>query len=255
MAALKIVILIVAALATSALSGMLGMAGGILLLAIMFSVMDDATEVIPLHGAVQLVSNGTRALAFLPHVDFRTVVRFTLGTLPGIVIGYFLLQKFGKSPEAQPYLRMLIGAYILIATFLPKPKKAEQSRMTWYDFPLLGFVTGAAALLVGATGPLIAPLFARRDFVKERLVATKAMCQMVTHVEKLIVFGLIGIDFGRFGPILAAMIVAVIIGTYLGRAMIRKLSPELFVTLFKVALTLAGLKVLLIDGVWPLVKG
>lgn len=255
MTLLKILVLIVAALATATLSGILGMAGGILLLAIMFSVMEDHAEVIPLHGAVQLVSNGTRTFAFLPYVDLRTVGRFALGTLPGMALGYLLLMKVGKMPEAQPYLRMLIGAYILIATFLPKPKKADSHAMVWYDFPLLGFLAGGAALLVGATGPLIAPLFARRDFVKERLVATKAMCQMITHLEKLIVFGLIGIDYRKFGLLLAGMAAAVVAGTFLGRRLIKHVSPELFVKLFKVALTLAGLKVLLWDGVRPLLAG
>lgn len=251
----KIAILILAALATATLSGMLGMAGGILLLAIMFSVMKDHDDVIPLHGAVQLVSNGTRTFAFLPFVDYRTVGRFALGTLPGMCVGVYLLLTIGRMPSAQPYLKILIGTYILMATFLPKPKSAG-GKMVWYDFPLLGFMAGAAALIVGATGPLIAPLFARRDFVKERLVATKAMCQMITHFEKLIVFAFLGsIEVAKFGPLLIGMSAAAIIGTFIGRKLIIHVSPELFVKLFRAALVLAGLKVLVWDGLKPLVIG
>lgn len=247
------VILIAAAFVTSTISGILGMAGGILLLAIMFSVMESHQDVIPLHGAVQLLSNGTRAAAFRHDIDWRTVVRFSVGSLPGLVLGYLLLKTLGNMPEAKPYLRTVIGLYILIAAYLPKPEK-HTSRMVWYDFPLIGFFAGAAGLIVGATGPLIAPLFARRDFVKERLVATKATCQMVTHFEKLLVFGAIGIDYQKFGVLLAGMGVAVVIGTLTGRRLIKHVSPELFVKLFKIALTVAGLKVLLWDGIWGIVR-
>jgi len=250
---MKLVILVLAAFVTSTISGILGMAGGILLLAVMFSVMEEHLDVIPLHGAVQLLSNGSRSLAFLKHVDWRTVARFTVGTIPGLALGFLLLRTIGEMPGSKPYLRTVIGLYILVAAYLPKPEK-HAGRMVWYDFPLIGFFTGAAALIVGATGPLIAPLFARRDFVKERLVATKATCQMVTHFEKLPVFISLGIDYRKFGILLVGMGVAAVAGTLTGRRLIRHVSPELFVKLYKIALGLAGLKVLLWDGIWGIIR-
>ena len=239
---------------------MIGMGGGILLLAVMFSLMDDAKDVIPLHGAVQLVSNSTRTLAFLDFVDWPTVKRFALGTVPGIALGMSIWTALDGNQQAEPYLRMFIGAYILTAVFFPKPKVTTSSTSSAGFLPL-GFVAGTAALIVGATGPLIAPLFARRDFLKERLVATKAMCQMITHFEKLIAFGILygmGMDQDRkftslFG-LAAIMGIAVILGTLTGKRLLKLISPEMFVKLYRVALIVAGSKVLLWDGVYQLLK-
>lgn len=52
-------ILIVVAFLTSALSGVVGMGGGMLLLSVMAACFPPAV-LIPLHGAVQFVSNGVR---------------------------------------------------------------------------------------------------------------------------------------------------------------------------------------------------
>jgi len=239
------------------------MGGGILLLAVMFSVMDTpelVVLIIPLHGAVQLVSNSTRTLAFIDSVDWPTVKRFALGTLPGIALGMWVWYLLDGNEAAQPYLKILIGLYILTAVFLPKPKVAHPTHSSAGFMPL-GFVAGTAALIVGATGPLIAPLFARRDFVKERLVATKAMCQMITHFEKLVAFGILfgtGIgeikSLGKIFGVAVAMGFAVILGTLTGKRLLKLISPDLFVKLYRVALVVAGSKVLLVDGVYQALK-
>ena len=53
---LDLIILAIAALLTSMISAIIGMAGGILLLAVMLSFLSHA-DTIPTHGAVQLASN------------------------------------------------------------------------------------------------------------------------------------------------------------------------------------------------------
>jgi uncharacterized membrane protein YfcA len=244
-----LIILTVVAFATAMLSGILGMGGGMLLLAVMFCFLPHG-EAIPTHAAVQLVSNSTRSLAFIRHVDWRTLGRFVVGAIPGGAVGLWLRWSLGPPDEAEPYLKTLVGVYILVAAVLPKPKSRDGQAGRWWDFPLLGLVAGAAALTVGAVGPLIAPLFARRRFVKENLSATKALCQMFLHLVKIpafLAFG--GIDVQRLGWLALVMSVAVIPGTLLGKRMLRYVSEDNFIRLYKIALIVAGAKVLLIDGV------
>ena len=247
-------ILAIVALLTSMLSAVLGMGGGILLLATMFCFLSHADS-IPTHAAVQIASNGTRVMAFLHNVDWRALRRFVCGAVPGAMVGMYLLWILGQPERAEPYLKTLVGAFILVATYLPKPKGDGAGRERWFDFPAIGLLAGVAALTVGAIGPLIAPMFARRGFVKERLIATKAICQLVIHTMKIPAFILLrDLEFGRLGMLALVMICMVIPGTLLGKKVVKGVSERHFKIAYRVALTVAGLKVLLIDGVrnWPI---
>ena len=246
------VVLPIVALLAAALSGLIGMGGGMLLLAAIFCFMSHG-EAIPAHGAVQLISNSARTLAFVRHVDWRTVGRFVLGALPGSFLGLLLLSWLGEPRQSEPWLKSLVGAYILASLLLPRASKPS-SASTWWDFPLLGLAAGAAAFTVGAVGPLIAPLFARRNFVKERLVATKALCQSLLHAVKIPGFLYLRSyeNLAGLGAVTLVMAVLVIPGTLLGKRLLRHVSEQRFVTLYRLALLAAGLKVLLADGVFPL---
>lgn len=241
-------VLALVALCTSIVSAILGMGGGIMLLATILCFLPHA-DAIPMHAAVQIASNGTRVLAFRKHVDRSALGRFVLGVLPGGALGVVLLWVLGQPEESEPYLKTLIGLFILLVTYLPKPKHTLTSQGVWWDFPLMGFAAGTAALTVGAVGPLIAPLFARRNFVKERLIATKAMCQLATHIIKIPAFILVRhIDVSRLGLLAAVMIVMVIPGTLIGKRIITHVPESAFQTAYRIALTVAGLKVLVFDG-------
>lgn len=250
-------VLALAALATSIISGIIGMGGGILLLATMLSFLSHA-ETIPAHGAVQLVSNGTRLLVFLRHIDVKTVVRFAAGALPGSIVGGLLLVWLRKDhiDSTEPYFKIAIGLYVLITTFRPiakRPAYNESAPPRISRFTLLGGLAGMLGLTIGAIGPLIAPAFLRGGFVKERMIATKAVCQMIIHLLKVPIFLASGlVDYAKLGQLIVVMSLMVIPGTLIGKKILTRVDERTFVRLFKLAMLLAGLKVLAYDGFYKL---
>lgn len=234
-------LVVLAAFATGALSAMVGMAGGITLLSIMLLVLDPL-EAIPLHGAVQLVSNGSRTLLQRRHVQVRLLLPYCALLLP---MGYLGL---GVAHELPPTaLKAAIGVFILIATWRPGwlrlPDRRTGSERT--HFLLLGAATGFLQTTVGAVGPLLAPFFLRLNLSRFGLIGTKAACQSAGHLTKLVLFGAIGFPFASHGALLGTMACSVALGTLAGTHLLARTDDRTFVHLYRLVLSCTALRLVL----------
>ena len=113
MGGLELAILGLAALLTSMLSAIVGMAGGITLLAVMLLFLEPLVA-IPLHGVIQLVSNGSRSWIQRDHVERSIVWHYALPLLPMGILGLAVAESL---PPAAT--RAMIGVFVLLATWLP----------------------------------------------------------------------------------------------------------------------------------------
>ena len=86
-------ILVLAGCVTSAISGVLGQAGGIALLGTMTAVL-PAESVIPLHGVVQVFSNFTRTFVLLKHVCWRIFSLYSIPMLAGVGVAALVYREF-----------------------------------------------------------------------------------------------------------------------------------------------------------------
>ena len=77
--------LIVFSYFTSAVTVTFGIGGGVMMLMAMASILPVAT-VIPVHGAVQMGSNGGRAIMMGSHLDWSIFKYFVLGSVIGAII-------------------------------------------------------------------------------------------------------------------------------------------------------------------------
>lgn len=227
-------VLSIAALLTSTLSAIVGMAGGIIFLAICLLFL-PVEAAIPIHAAVQLVSNSTRLILFFKHIQWRIWVYFFLPAVAGILFGTHLFQQIDKE-----ILRRGIAVFILVAVFLPRSAKGKPWRKEL--FVLAGALAGTLGMLVGAIGPVIAPFFLHTRILKEKLIATKAVCQASIHLLKIIAFGVIGFSFQTHASLIAILCVAVIVGTRLGKTILKHVPEEKFVLLYKAALLIVAVK-------------
>jgi len=221
--------LIAAAFATSTISGILGMAGGVTLLGVMTALM-PARDVVPLHGAVQLVSNGTRTLAFLRHVRWSLFGAYAPGFALGIGAGTLLASGL----ELKGF-RLGIGLF-LVAFVVWRRKAPRLRNLPRWTYVVVGLVSGLLALFVGATGPFIAPFFLRDDLAKEEVIGTKAACQALGHVLKFPAFVSLGYAYEAHLGLLAALSVAVVLGTLFGKRVLGQMKNATFVKLFEAVL-------------------
>lgn len=235
----SLAILTVAAIATSTLSAIIGMAGGIVLLSVMLLFFEPAV-VIPLHGFVQLVSNSSRAVIQRRHVDWRIVSIYALPLLPMSFVGFLVLDSL--SPD---FARGLIGIFVLAATWAPgwlllgtHPERAARDRR----FFLLGSVTGVLGMTVGAVGPLIAPFFLNLGLARQGVVGTKAACQVLGHISKIVVFIVVGFSFPEFAGLLVLLAGAVVLGTWIGSQLLGHVSEKAFIWLYRGVLSVIALR-------------
>jgi uncharacterized membrane protein YfcA len=239
--AISLLILSITALGSSIVSGITGMGGGTIMLAVI-AMLIDTSYVVPLHASIQLVSNSTRLLLFLKHIKWKILLFFVIGIIPGAILGINIFNKIDKN-----IIKLLMGIFILLITLAPKSK--NETKVSYSLFAPIGFVAGIIGIFFGAIGPFIAPFFIRKDVIKEELVATKAACQMITHMIKLIIFGFIGINIIENWKVFITLGVLVVVGTLIGKKLLNKLSDNIFRNTVKTLLVLIAIKIIITQAI------
>ncbi len=226
-----VIVLVVACFVTATISGILGMAGGVTLLGVMTALL-PAPVVVPLHGIVQLASNWTRTWAFRKHVRWSIFFAFMIPAAVGIAIAANIWADLELT-----WFRAWIGAFILAFLVWRKYKPKLRNPPVW-SYGVLGLAAGLLTIFVGATGPFLAPFFLRDDFDNEEVIATKAVCQTWLHLLKIPAFLALSFDYSPYIGMLAALVAAVIGGTYFGKHLLSRVSKERFVFWFQLVLAL-----------------
>ena len=230
-------VLVAVTLASTMLSGAVGMGGGTLLVAAMANLLPPGA-VVPVHGVVQLCSNSSRGLLLLRHVVWSLFLLYIPLQLIGVAVATQLYRG-----EQLTWFRPAIGFFVLawLAWDRWRPKHLEVGRGV---FALAGFGGGVLTILVGVTGPYLAAFFLRRDLEKEQVVATKAAIQTVGHLAKIPAFLSLGFDYTGQLPAIAPLVVAALLGTWLGTRWLRSATPRAFGLGFRVVLGLLALKLI-----------
>jgi uncharacterized membrane protein YfcA len=238
-------ILSAVALATSILSAIVGMAGGITLLSVMLLFLEPLAA-IPLHGVIQLVSNSSRAVIQRRHIDRGIMWRYGVLLVPMGFVGLAIAQQL--SPSA---LRATIGVFVLMATWRPgwlmlgsHPERADRNRR----FLALGAVAGVANVTLGAVGPLIAPFFLDVGLARQGIIGTKAACQALGHVVKIVIFGVAGFVYSEYAAALALLCAVTVVGTWMGSRMLEWVNEVWFRRLYMGVLTIIALRLVLAEG-------
>jgi uncharacterized membrane protein YfcA len=221
------------------------MAGGITLLSVMLLFLEPLA-VIPLHGVVQLVSNSSRTVIQRRYVDWRILSRYGLLLAPMGFAGLHLVRLLPPSG-----LGFLIGVFVLLATWAPRalllgtrPEQTDPKRR----FLVLGGVTGLLTMVLGATGPLIAPFFLNIGLPRQGVIGTKAACQVLGHLVKVLIFGVAGFAYRDYLVPLALLSATAVAGTWIGSRLLERVNERWFRRLYMAVLTAIAARLVIGEG-------
>ena len=203
--------------ATSFLSGVFGMAGGMVLMGILLALL-TVPEAMALHAVAQMSSNGWRSVLWIAHVRWRAVAVY----LTGCAIAMLVWAVFRYVPS-KPLALLMLGVTPFLVRILPGDLKPNPERVA--DGLLYGAGCMSLMLLTGVGGPLLDSYFLGGNLDRRQIVATKAICQVVSHGAKLAYFGALVDQAAGVDPWLAVMVVAAsMLGTTLARPVLERLS-------------------------------
>ena len=241
--------LAVVAVVTSFISGIFGMAGGMLLIGFLLVLLPVPVAMV-FHGVIQIAANSWRSWLWRHHINWSVVLQFGLGSAFSLVV--FSSLTFVPS---KPLVLMAVGLTPFVALAVPQ-RIAPNIERRGQAF-VAGAIGGALQLVSGVTGPILDIFYVRTGMTRQVNVATKAAAQVLGHLTKVIYFALViegpaGRDPEQWLVMGFAAAFAVL-GTTLSRSFLDRMSDKQFYHWTRRVILALG-AVYIGQGVWMLVN-
>ena len=222
LAPFALAVVAVTVLASSFVSGLFGMAGGMILLGVLLVFMDVVPAMV-LFGIIQMVSNGWRATLWWRYVDWSIVCRFLVGS----TLVFLAMRSIALLPS-KATLYFTLGLLPFAADLVSKRVSLDITR------PGVPYVAGALIivlqLMAGAAGHILDVFFQKSRLDRMTIVATKAVTQVMGHVYRIIYFGSFAATFDASIPwwAYAAAIALTLAGTSLAALVLTRMTDDGF---------------------------
>ena len=234
-------LLTAATLVTSLISGVLSMAGGMILMGV-FAFFLSVPAAMVLHGVAQAVSNGSRVWLYRRQLRWGVLVPYSAGALVilAVFVGFTLVPNIGL-------VFVLIGVFPFLALALPRSINLDMEK------PAVAFLSGLlvtlAQMLAGASGPVLDIFYVKSSLSKEEILGTKAVTQTLGHIIKLGYYSSILVVASQEVAwwVFPSVVVAAIAGNYLGSLIVANFTDHQF--------KLVGRYVIMVIGVIYIGKG
>jgi uncharacterized membrane protein YfcA len=220
--ALVLATLALSTLATSFISGILGMAGGMILMGVLLALLPLPAAML-LHGVVQMASNGWRALLLWRQIDWRVTAGYASGALVALALFVGARLVVDKATAL-----LLLGLTPFAALALPQRLQLNVERRG--HALACGLVCVSLSLTAGLSGPVLDAFFVRSMMNRHTVVATKAVTQSLSHALKIAYFGgvLAAGNAGVAPGLAAALVLLAFAGTSLSRRVLERISDTSF---------------------------
>lgn len=215
-------LILLATLATAFISGIFGMAGGLILMGVLALLLPVSAAMVT-HGAIQSVSNGWRAILWREFIYWRVLLIYLGGSLAAFLILIGLAFELSK-----PWLYIILGL-VPALIWIPRKQLALDARKPVHAV-FCGFAVTGLNIVAGVSGPLLDIFFVADGMDRRSIVATKAATQVAAHAAKIAFYIMPALAAGSLTqwPWLLAAAPLAIIGTTLGARVLNLMSDADF---------------------------
>lgn len=242
MSAFAALIILATTLVTSFISGIFGMAGGIILMAVLVALVSVATAMI-IHGGIQMFANGYRAFLLRDAIDWRVFGHYCIGAAAGITALFFV----SWTPDKRA-LYLLLGLTPMLV-WLPKERLHLDIKRREHAI-IAGFGVQGLNTLAGVAGPMLDLFFVRADMTRQQIVATKSVTQALSHFVKIAFWSVPIVTAAGWSALppwwlFAAAIPLSMLGTTLGKRVLERMNDIDFRKWMKGLVTAIGVVLLM----------
>jgi uncharacterized membrane protein YfcA len=170
------------------------------------------------------------------HIDWSVLSAFLPGALIGALLGSVVIVVLPP-----PFIYLTIALFTLFLCWGPRLPRFALGRT---GTAMTGAATTFLTLFVGATGPLVGAFLKQQRDDRFITVATFAAAMSIQHTLKAGVFQFAGFDLLPWAWLIAAMIAAGAVGTWIGLKLMRRFSDRHFQRSFRVVLSLLAVRLL-----------
>ncbi len=243
-----LILIALTGLVSSFVSGIFGMAGGQIFLAVLLIYLPVASALV-VFAAVQVASGAWRGWLWRGYVNWPVTWRYIVGSVLTAIA-----MRYVSFIPSKPMVYLGIGLMPFAAFALPKRFAPSITR------PGAPYMCGAFVMLlqlvVGQAGNILDVFFQASLLDRKTTVATKAVTQLVSQVIRILYFGAFAGDVVTSIPLWAwaCFLVTAIAGTSLAPIVLHRMTDDGFRKWTKIIIACFS-AIYVARGVWLLALG
>lgn len=211
---------------TAFISGVFGMAGGMILMGFLIWVL-PVSQAMVLHGVIQVVSNGWRSFLHRQHIQWHLIASYIFGAMLCLCVFLYLSLQISKTTAF-----LILGLLPFTSLILPKNLNLDITKRS--HSVLCGFLVAIFQLTAGVSGPMVDLFYLNRKLNRFEITSTKACTQCLSHMIKVFYFGWFLPNMTDIGflplYIYGGAVVTTMIGTTVSKIYLKKMKEQHFFT-------------------------
>ena len=209
--------------------------GGAMVLLAVTSTVLPVSAIVPMHSTLLLGSTTSRAIVFRDYIDWRIAGPFLIGSVVAVAIA---ARIYVELPDQ--FIALAIGLVMLIAIWLPAIPWRPRLRHPWI---VVGFIHSFLSTLF-AYGALLHAIILHTGLTRRQVVGTMAMGLTGMGAFKITGYAVNGFDYRPYLLVIALSLIVAILGTWVGKLVIDRISEKVFRVVFRLFVSLTALRLI-----------